>query len=136
MQPKRSRDTRKPAKSVGSVAAENADTMPPFFAFERMQEGTGFSVTCCDLANQAAALARLFKLSRMTWSEIHNAPRHGFGTEKIARSAIKAPIPANVTEDVTFLALRYNGKAPMVGFRDGRTFQVLYFDHSFKLYDH
>ncbi len=101
-----------------------------------MQEGTGYSVTCCDLANQAAALERLFKLSHMTRSAIQNTQRHGLGTEKIARSAIKAPIPANVTEDVTFLALRYNGKAPMVGYRDGRTFQVLFFDPNFTLYNH
>jgi hypothetical protein len=136
MKPKRPHDNQKPAKFVGSSASENADTMPPIFAFDRMQEGTGFSITCCDDSNRSAALERIFKLSQMTWSQIHNAPRHGFGTEKISWHAIKAPIPKTVTEDVTLLALRFNGKAPMVGFRDGRTFHVLYFDHSFKLYDH
>ncbi len=75
-------------------------------------------------------------LSKMTWSEIQNAPRHGLGTEKLPRSALKAAIPQSVTEDVTFLALRYNGKAPMVGYRDGRTFYLLYLDHNFSLYKH
>lgn len=136
MKPKRQRDSRKPSKRVGSSAPENADTMPPVFAFDKMQDGTGFSVNCCDDTNRSAALRRLFLLSTMTWNQIQNAPRHGLGTEKIARSAIKAAIPPAVTEDVTFLALRYNGKAPMVGYRDGRTFHVLYLDHNFSLYDH
>lgn len=118
------------------MASENADTMPPVFAFEKMQEGSGYSVSCCNADHQAAALKKIFMLSRMSWIEIQNAGRHGLGTEKIARSSIKAPIPASVTEDVTFLALRYNGKAPMVGYRDGRTFQVLFLDHTFSLYDH
>lgn len=111
--------------------------MPPIFAFDKMQGGSGYSVTCCDAANQAALAERLFRLSRLTWTQIQNAQRHGFGSEKIERSAIKgAAIPASVTEDVTFLALRYNGKAPMVGYRDGRTFHVLYLDHTFNLYNH
>lgn len=136
MKPKRQRDSRKPSKGVGSSAPENADTLPPVFAFDKMEDKTGFSVNCCDEANRSAALKRLFLLSTMTWGEIKNAPRHGLGTEKIARSAIKAPIPATVTEDVTFLVLRYNGKAPMVGYRDGRVFYVLYLDHNFELYKH
>jgi hypothetical protein len=134
--PKRSRDGRKPTKQIGSAASENADTMPPVFALDRMQEGSGYSVTCCNHDHQAAAMRRLFMLSRMTWSEIQNAPRHGLGTEKLPRTAIKAAIPASVTEDVTFLALRYHGKSPMVGYRDGRTFHVLYLDHNFSLYEH
>ena len=101
-----------------------------------MQDGSGYSVSCCNAEHQAAALRKIFTLSKMTWNEIQNAPRHGLGTEKIARSAIKAAIPSGVTEDVTFLALRYNGMAPMVGYRDGRTFHVLYLDHTFTLYPH
>ena len=136
MKPKRSKDNRKPSRQVGSSAQQNSETMHPVFALDKMQDGSGFSVNCCDESNRAAALSRFFLLSRMTWNEIKNAPRHGLGTEKIARSSIKAPIPAAVTEDVTFLALRYKGKAPMVGYRDGRIFYVLYFDHDFTLYDH
>lgn len=133
---KRSKDNRKPAQKIGSVASENANTMPPIFGFDKMQDGSGYSVSCCNAEHQAAALRKIFTLSKMTWNDIQNAPRHGLGTEKIARSAITAAIPAGVTEDVTFLALRYNGLAPMVGYRDGRTFHVLYLDHTFTLYPH
>lgn len=58
------------------------------------------------------------------------------GAEKIARSAIRAPIPAGITEDVTFLAIRYHGMRPILGYRDGRTFHLLFIDHSFSVYDH
>jgi hypothetical protein len=49
-----------------------------------MEERSGFSVNCCDDANRAAALHKIFMLSKMTWNEIQNAPRHGLGTEKIS----------------------------------------------------
>jgi hypothetical protein len=68
--------------------------------------------------------------------DIKFAPRHGLGTEKIARSSIKAPIPDRVTDDAEFLALRYNGKHPMIGFRDGRIFYVIILDHNFSAYRH
>ena len=134
---RRSRDSTTPfKKKLGASDSENPDTMPPIFSFEKMVDGCGYSINCCDADNQAAALKRLFMLSKMKWQEIHNAPRHGLGTEKIARHSINAPIPQGISEDVTFLAIRYNGRRPMLGYRDGRTFHVLLLDHSFDAYDH
>jgi hypothetical protein len=133
----RDRSSRTPFdKKVGAGSVENPDTMPPIFSFEKMLDGSGYSVNCCDQENQAAALKSLFKLSRMKWQEIRNAPRHGLGTEKIARTSIKAPIPAGISEDVTFLAIRYHGRRPMLGYRDGRTFHIIFLDHNFSVYDH
>lgn len=72
----------------------------------------------------------------MIWRDIIGAPRHGLGTEKIARAALRVPIPSGVTEDVTFLAIRFSALKPMIGYRDGRTFQVLFLDHTFDAYNH
>jgi hypothetical protein len=41
-----------------------------------------------------------------------------------------------VTEEVNLIAFRFDGKKPMVGYRDGVTFYVLFLDRSFTLYDH
>lgn len=101
-----------------------------------MTAGNGYSVPCCNADHQAALVSRLFLLGQMTWLQIQNAPRHGMGTEKIPRDRIKPAIHPRVTEDVTLLALRYNGFHPMVGFREGRTFNVLYVDHSMDVYPH
>lgn len=134
---RRDRDNKKPfSKSVGASDTENPDTMPPIFSFEKMVDRCGYSVNCCDAENQAAALRQLFNLSKMKWRDIKNAGRHGLGTEKIARNSIRVPIPQGISEDVTFLAIRYNGKRPMLGYRDGRTFHVLFLDHSFSVYKH
>ena len=130
----------KDAKFGKSASAQSApidlDRLPPIFSFEHMRAGNGYSVDCCDAEHRAALAARLFKLSQMTWLNIKNSPRHGLGTEKIARSSIRAPIPQKVTEDASLLALRYNGKAAMVGYRDGRVFYVVFLDHTFDLYSH
>lgn len=114
----------------------DADRLPPVFSFEYMEDGKGFSVNCCGDNHRAALAAKLFRLSRMTWMEIRNAPRHGMGSEKIARNAINPPIPAKATQDAEFLALRYNGKHPMIGFRDGRVFHILFIDHTMTAYKH
>lgn len=101
-----------------------------------MKSGDGYSVDCCDKEHRAALASRLFKLSQITWLEIRQAPRHGFGSEKISRDAFKPSIPKCVTEEVEFIALRYKGLHPMVGFRDGRTFNILFIDHTMDVYPH
>jgi hypothetical protein len=58
------------------------------------------------------------------------------GCEKIARDAIRRPIPPGVTEDVTFLAFRFHGMKPMVGYRVNEMFHIIWFDRDFTLYDH
>lgn len=110
--------------------------MPPIFSFEKMVDGSGYSINCCESNDQSALAKRLFLLSRSSWREIVNAPRHGIGSEKIERSSISAAIPDNVTEDVTFIAIRFHGKKPMVGYRDGRVFHVIWIDRDFSVYKH
>jgi hypothetical protein len=78
----------------------------------------------------------LERLSGLVWHQIQSAPRHGLGSEKIPRNAIKVGIPLFLTEDVDLLAIRFSGKKPMVGYRDGTIFNILWFDWNFSLYDH
>lgn len=72
----------------------------------------------------------------MSWLEIRNAPRHGLGTEKISRDSLKVIVPASITEDVQFLALRFSGMKPMVGFRRNEIFHVVWLDRAFSLFNH
>lgn len=128
-----------PFNGKSAVEAEppkDNDRLPPVFSFQFMREGTGYSVECCDVEHRAALSSRFFRLSRMTWLEIRNSPRHGLGTEKIPRNIIRPEIPRAVTEDVELLALRYMGLHPIVGFRDGRIFNVLFIDHTMDAYPH
>lgn len=76
------------------------------------------------------------KVSQLTWQEINQAPRHGLGTEIIDRLAIKDRLPGCITEDTNILALRFHGKAPMVGFRLAEVFYIVWLDRAFQLYDH
>jgi hypothetical protein len=79
---------------------------------------------------------KIRRMSRMTWLELRQADRHGMGSEKIERGAIKRPIPAHISEDVPLLAFRFSGKKPMVGYRMLGTFHIIWFDCKFTLYDH
>jgi hypothetical protein len=79
----------------------------------------------------------IFRRRQLSWSAIKSAPRHGLGFEKIPRGQIKAAIPQFIKDDVDhFLAFRFSGLHPMVGYRVRDIFYVLWFDHNFTLYKH
>ena len=96
-----------------------------------------YCLTHCTKDEKAAFAERLHELGRMTWQEIQQAGRHGQGTEIIARHAFgDRQFPAEVTDDVNILALRFSGRKPMVGYRRGRVFVILFLDRDFTLYKH
>ena len=112
------------------------NTLPPILSLEHLDNGH-YCITQCSQEQQAALATQLYNLSQIPWGEIIRTHRHGLGSEKIARGSIRSTIPSHITEDRTsFLAIRFHGKAPMVGYRDGRIFYILWLDHDFSLYDH
>ncbi len=119
---------------VHADAAESPQHQPPLFSLRHLRRD--FSLSDCTQEEKAAFADTLHKLSQMTWAEINTAPRHGSGHEIISRDAIKSSIPDHITEDVNLLAFRFHGKAPMIGYRDGAIFYVVWIDPHFKLYDH
>lgn len=116
------------------ISSREIDNSPPKFSLRYLQKD--FCIDCCEKNEKAALADRLFILSKISWADIRKADRHGLGSEKISRDSIKAPIPAHVTEDVEFIAFRFCGKAPMVGYKLNSTFYILWLDRVFKLYNH
>lgn len=121
---------------VKSQEPLNYDSNPPIFSLERLQSGK-YCLSGLDQEHKAMFSEAIFRRKSISWSEIKRLDRHGLGTEKIAKSSIKAAIPGFITDDVDdFLAFRYKGMNPMVGYRQRDVFFVLWFDHDFTLYDH
>lgn len=114
--------------------AVNPDKLRPVFSLRHIQQD--YCISRCDQDDKVAFADQIVLLSKLTWGQIKFAPKHGLGSEKIARSSFNVPIPDSVKEDVTFLAMRYNGKKAMVGFRDRAVFHILWFDRDFTVYDH
>lgn len=129
----------KPEKGVRFSAQENQvdyNKSPPIFSLERLQGGD-YCLQSLVQEGKAAFAEAIFKRRSLSWSDVITSDRHGLGCEKIARTAIKAPIPKFITPEVDhFLALRFHGKKPMVGFRKKDIFYVLWFDHNFSVYPH
>ena len=132
----RNKKSQAPFKSDRQGGEGSTQHLTPHFSFEKMQEGTGYSVGCCSQEERAALATKLFELSQITWSTINGSNRHGMGCETIKRSSFKVSLPTSVTDDVTLLAFRYNGKKAMIGYRDGRVFYVLILDWNFTAYNH
>ena len=122
-------------KNIKPTQDRYANIDYPIFCFKYLHHD--YHVNMCIQEDQINFLERLCKLSGMTWLEIQNANKHGLGSEKISRGSIKASIPSSITEDVEhFLALRFSGKKPFVGYRNGSIFHVIYLDRDFTLYKH
>ena len=109
--------------------------LPPVFSLEYL-DSDKYSLDKCDQRERADFAIALYRRSRLTWNQIQCAHKHGLGSEPLPHSAIKAAIPEHVTPEVTLLAFRFSDKKPMVGYRRGRIFYVLWLDRKFALYDH
>ena len=107
----------------------------PVFCFKYLHRN--YNIDKCENDDKIKFIEQIIKLSGLTWQDIEYSQRHGLGSEKIQRSAIKLDLPKEITDDVVhFLAFRFNGKKPFVGFRDRFIFHVLYIDSDYTLYDH
>ncbi len=106
----------------------------PAFSFSYLQDS--HCITLCNTGDQRAFLDTMRTLSHLTWQQIRGTHRHGLGSEKINRTSFVAAIPDWVSDDVTFISLRFSGLKPMVGFQDGRVFQIMWFDRSLNVYYH
>lgn len=89
----------------------------------------------CTKDEKAALIDTFYILSQMSWNEIHMAPRHGLGTEKIERCQINSSTN-NIPKDVDLFALRFLGKRPFVGYKTMNIFHVVFIDRDFTLYQH
>jgi hypothetical protein len=116
------------------ASGETPDRQRPTFCFEHMVDG--YCVPSCNKEQKAALADALFERSRLTWGEIRQAGRTGQGYEKLARSALKRPVPPRVKPDADIIGFRFWSKARMVGYRDGTVFRVIWLDIHFDLYDH
>lgn len=107
---------------------------PPLFSLRYLQKD--YSLSQCTKDEKAAFADTLYQLSQLTWSQIKASSRHGLGYEKIDRNSISSAIPTHIKEDVNIVAFRFFGMAPMVGYRDGAVFYVIWLDRDFTLYPH
>lgn len=119
--------------AVPAAAPLNMDKEPPAFCLRYIVPK--YCLTLCNDEQKVAFAQRLYELSRLTWVELRNAGKKG-GTEVLPQSVIREAIPNCITPDLKLIAFRFWGKAPMVGFRDGRTFYIVWLDTKFTLYDH
>ncbi len=110
------------------------DDFKPRFSLEFLQPD--FCLSKCNQQEKASFADAIHKRSQLTWSQIKSQHRKKLGFEKISRNSLDAPVPMFVTDDTDMLAFRFNGKAPMVGYRKKATSYVMWLDRAFKLYDH
>ncbi len=128
--------SRPTASRINIPTEINYDDHPPIFSLERLQLGK-YCFSNMDGSHKASFAEAIFKRRNTSWAEIKKTGRHKLGFEKIDKKSINAPIPAFITEEVDhFLAFRFSGMKPMVGYRLRDVFYVLWFDSCFDLYPH
>jgi hypothetical protein len=107
----------------------------PAFCFQHQRNGYQIG-NCCDEAKVALADA-IHRRSNLTWQQIETADHHKLGTEKIPQVRLHFDVPSSFPEEakVTVLRCQY-GVMRLIGFREGRTFHVVWVDEKGAGYDH
>jgi len=140
---------RNPKKSVPTPSAkssikikapetirESPETKPPIFSFEyHVTIDKRYCIDNCENNAKIALLERLFRLSKYTWSQLRMADRHKIGHEELDPKKCKITVPDGL-KDKNFIAFRFMGLEPVVGFRDERIFNIVWVDPNFELYEH
>lgn len=130
----------KPRKQEkGAIRPTRSDEPSPdslYISFNLKHVEGKHCLTRCNKNELTSFAKKIRTLSKMTWAQIKAAPKHGLGSETI--SSLKEKLPKEARDkDRDAIALRFEGKKPMVGYRGDRdTFYVVWFDRDFKLYDH
>ena len=78
--------------NISADPSPDYDRMPPLFSLERVQQ-KGYCLSDLCQADKAAFAQAIFKRRQILWSDIKKIDKHALGFEKIAKSAIKTPIP-------------------------------------------
>ncbi|MDX2267706.1 MAG: hypothetical protein NW208_06340 [Bryobacter sp.] len=128
----KSPDPNRGRKFAAPAEAPNFDQQPPAFCFRYLVKGYG--IEDCNDQEKVSLADTLWQLSQRRWLDLIMSSRHGSGCEKI--NNLKVPRPPAIPEDVSYLAFRFHKMAPMVGFREGRMFHILWLDRSFTVYKH
>jgi hypothetical protein len=128
-----------PLNQGKNVKLQSTTEMPdfdyPIFCFKHLHKE--HDLEKCDDSEKKSLMEKIVTLSQLSWSNIQVAPKHGLGSEKINIKSIKPSRPSFITDDVTFLlAVRFQGKKPMIGHRHKFVFHIIYIDRDFTVYNH
>ncbi|KHD06842.1 hypothetical protein PN36_28430 [Candidatus Thiomargarita nelsonii] len=128
--------TKTQGKKLKSHAASNVSPEQQYPAFSLRYLDQKHGLEQCNQEQKAALIETIHKLSQLTWNHIYSSNRHASGCEKIAKMSIKVPIPKHIPKDANFIAFRFYGMAPMIGYRDETIFYILWLDIHFSVYSH
>lgn len=116
------------------IDSTSTDHLAPIFDFSQMRPK--YCITKCEDKEKSQFINSIIKYSKISWQKIKTNQRHKGGLEKISLNAICGDSTNFLTPDTNLLALRVIGKAPMIGFRSGQTFKIIWVDNKFTLYKH
>ena len=134
--PRRRRDavSRGPRLEAHEASEANPNARCPDFCFHYTVNG--FTVADCDNDAKIALIDAIWERSRLTWAQITTAWRAGMGTEQIPRYRLQESVPPGITDDVTFLALRFGSPRRLIGFRRHSVFHIVWVDPRGLVYPH
>lgn len=131
------RQRKNSTKIKAPEAQQNAQVFDyPVFSFKQMRNGK-YHIDKCEKEEKASLALKMSKIGQLTWQELRFADKHGLGFEKISKNTIKKDSVYFLTDDISLIAFRFCGKAPMVGYKcSNGAFHILWLDRDNTLYDH
>jgi UTP-glucose-1-phosphate uridylyltransferase len=134
--PKKSQKSQFKAEVLPFEPARDTNQLRPKFCLQHLISEYDIQSNT-DKEQKAAFAEQLQKLSSLTWSQIQQTQKHGFGQETIRVSSLLIQLPEFFADSDKVLAFRYQGKLPMIGVRSGETLHLLAIARNFsQLYKH
>ncbi len=117
-------------------AADDDDYL--LFSLKNLSSEYDLNAASCTDYIRSQLLFKLKLLCDQTWNKLFVKSKQSGGIEKIDKSAILAPLPSCVTDDISHLyVVRFNGQnSRLIGYRSDNVFQVLFVDVNLEVYKH
>lgn len=106
------------------------------FSFIHFSE-KDYGLRDCTIKDLVSLIRKLKVLGTKTWTEISRSGKHELGCEILKTCELRKPLPSSVPANIDkVMCFRYKEKAPMIGFREGSVFHIVFLDRDFTLYQH
>jgi len=132
--------TRKRGKrpaDVGAVVEVRAEVGPQYPVLCLRHAHPRFGVEQLNDKQRSELLLKWSKRVQHSWTELQTHGKHGLGYEMIPASMIKPQCPHETLAQDKYLVFRHQGNLPMIGFKAGTVFHVLWIEAEYNaVYEH
>lgn len=121
-------------RELPQPSSDPRDDGYPLLSLRHVQPG--HAIEGLDDRQCAQFLRKWAKRSQFKWEDLRKHERHGLGWEMLPSNQVRPKIPERL-DRAKYMVFRHEGNLPMIGFRAGDAFYVLWVEANYgDVYEH